>query len=57
MKLKPPYEQKAPAIEVAACQFGGGHDWTEITTVHSFQHEFVCDRCGALADNDDEATP
>jgi hypothetical protein len=53
MKLKSPDKQKAPAAQVAACQFGPGHDWLEITTTSDLHPEYVCGNCGALADASD----
>lgn len=47
IKLLPLEQQTASAIDVAACHFGPGHDWVDVTSVASFKKRYQCRICGA----------
>ena len=39
---------QAPAVQVAACQFGPGHNWIDITSLADIEARFMCAQCRAI---------
>lgn len=40
-------DQPSP-VQIAACQFGPDHNWTDITTLADIEARFMCAQCGAI---------
>lgn len=39
---------QAPVVAIAACQFGPGHDWIDITTLSDVEERAMCCCCKAI---------
>lgn len=39
---------QAPVLAIAACQFGPGHDFINITTLSDIDERFMCAQCKAI---------
>lgn len=48
IRIEPTDPDQAPVVIIAACQFGPGHNWTDITTLADIEARFMCASCKAI---------
>lgn len=48
IRIDPDDPNQAPAVQIAACQFGPDHDWIDITTLADIEARHMCAQCGAI---------
>jgi len=48
IRIDPNDFDQPPPFQIAACQFGPGHDWIDITTLSDVEERYMCASCKAI---------
>lgn len=48
IRIDPADVDQVSPVQIAACQFGPGHDWIDITTLSDVEERYMCASCKAI---------